>query len=122
MSVSAIPRRFLPHSATLFTESAPDVWGNCTETATELTNVRIDRRESMTVTGGKRERKSGAVMFFDCRNSSPAGVNFSLAASDITRQSVSFEGYRYVIEKVDYLYAADTLHHLEITLGELMEE
>jgi hypothetical protein len=61
-------------------------------------------------------------MFYDCRNSLPAGVNFALSGDGIKRQSVSFEGRRYVIEKVDWFYAADTLHHLEITLGELMQE
>jgi hypothetical protein len=122
LNVSAIPRRFLPHTATLFTESAPDVWGHCEQTETELTNVRIDRKESVGVTGGRRVNKSGAVMFYDSRNSTPTGVNFSLSGGGIRRQSIGFEGRRYAIEKVEYLYAADTLHHLEITLGELMEE
>jgi hypothetical protein len=122
MSAAAIPRRFLPHSAILFTETAPDVWGNCLETETPLSHVRIDRRESVDISGGRRVKKSGATMFYDCHNSTPAGVNFSLCGNGIKRQSVSFEGARFAIEKVEYLYAEDTLHHLEITLGEYMED
>jgi hypothetical protein len=55
-------------------------------------------------------------MFYDCQNSTPANVNFTLSGGNIKRLSVQAFEREYVIKKVDYLYAEDSLHHLEITL------
>jgi hypothetical protein len=86
-----------------------------------LSNVRIDRTEKTTVKNGVNITESGALMFFDAHNSSPAGVNFSLSG-DIKRQYINYGGKDYRIKQVEYLYDTETLHHLEITLGALTEE
>jgi hypothetical protein len=104
MRAAAIPKRFLPHSCTLVTETDNAHWGSTTVAETELNHVRIDLSEN------------SALMFYDCQNSSPANVNFTLSGGNIKRLSVMAFEKEYVIKKVDYLYAEDALHHLEITL------
>jgi hypothetical protein len=120
--VLAIPKRFLPHSCTLVTESNPDIWGKCTQSSVELKNVRIDLSESVEIKDGVQLPTSGALLFYDAVNSSPTGVNFALSGHDIRRQYIDFGGREYKIEKIDYLYAADSLHHLEITLSSFTED
>jgi hypothetical protein len=106
----AIPLRFLPHSCTLITEHTPDIWGKCIREETALSNVRFDL--------SLRDGNTGAIMFFDIENSTPSDVNFSLSGNNIKRQFIEFDGNEYKIIQIDYLYAGDFLHHLELTLGE----
>jgi hypothetical protein len=108
--IPAIPLRFLPHSFTLVTETDSGAWGSTSINETLVENVRIDFSE-------KRDGKSSALIFYDCVNSVPAGVNFTLSGGGIKRLSVRIDDREFFIEKVDYLYAENTLHHLEITLG-----
>ncbi|MDR0943067.1 MAG: minor capsid protein [Ruminococcus sp.] len=104
MRAAAIPKRFLPHSCTLLTETDSAHWGSTAIAETELNHVRIDRSDKT------------ALMFYDCQNSTPLNVNFTVSGGNIKRLSVRAFDREYVIKKVDYLYAEDALHHLEITL------
>jgi hypothetical protein len=103
-----IPLRFLPHSCTLITEHNPDLYGNVTREETLLTDVRIELAD-----GAVKDR---GTIFFDVQNSKPAGVNFSLSGGNFRRQYIEFSDQLFAIKEIEYLYAEDTLHHLEITL------
>jgi hypothetical protein len=104
MRAAAIPKRFLPHSCTLITETDNAHWGSTSVIETELNHVRIDHTNKT------------ALMFYDCQNSTPQNVNFTHSGANIKRLCVIAFDREYVIKKVDYLYAEDSLHHLEITL------
>ncbi|MDR0987649.1 MAG: minor capsid protein [Ruminococcus sp.] len=106
----AIPLRFLPHSFTLIIETDGGAWGATSTEEIAVEHVRIDFRDV-------RDGKSSALIFYDCVNSTPAGVNFTLSGNNIKRLAVRLDDREFFIEKVDYLYAEDSLHHLEITLG-----
>ncbi|MDR0903129.1 MAG: minor capsid protein [Ruminococcus sp.] len=108
--IPAIPLRFLPHSFTLVTETDTGIWGATSVSETTVSNVRIDFHD---VSDGK----SSALIFYDCVNSTPQNVNFTLSGGNIKRLAVRIDDREFFIEKVEYLYAEDTLHHLEITLG-----
>jgi hypothetical protein len=102
MRANPIPKRFLPHSCTLVVETDSANWGSTTAEEIEIENVRIDASEKK------------AIIFYDCVNSTPAGVNFTLSGANIKRLTVQAGGREYVIKNVDYLYAENSLHHLEI--------
>ncbi|MDR0975213.1 MAG: minor capsid protein [Ruminococcus sp.] len=102
----AIPKRFLPHSFTLIIETDSGAWGSTSVDEIEVSNVRIDLEDN-----------GPSTIFFDAKNSTPHDINFSLTGGGRKRLSVRIEDTVYLIEKIDYLYAEDILHHLEITLG-----
>jgi hypothetical protein len=102
MRAAAIPKRFLPHSCTLVTETDNAHWGSTVTVETELNHVRIDLSEN------------NALLFYDCLNSTPANVNFTLSGGNIKRLRVIAFEKEYVIKKVDYLYAEDSLLRLSI--------
>jgi hypothetical protein len=108
MRAAPIPKRFLPHSCTLLVETDSGAWGSTSAEEIDLQFVRIDKSQS--------EGKGSALMFYDCVNSTPCGVNFTLTGNNIKRVCVRIDDDEYVIKKVDYLYAEDSLHHLEIIL------
>ncbi len=53
---------------------------------------------------------AAAVLFYDCRNSRPAGIDFSLI------NKIELEGEKYNIVGIQRHYDEKKLHHVEVEL------
>ena len=118
-----IPKLLLIHSAELITEFAPDKWGKASEQDTvKLEHVRIEPSAKHVINGSGEVVQLAAVLFFDCRNSSPADVIFALKDDTVngrtaTIQKVSFEGRFFTVQTIEPLYAdKNRIHHYEVGL------
>ncbi|MCM1024643.1 MAG: minor capsid protein [Prevotella sp.] len=121
--IPQIPKRLLIHSAELITEFAPDKWGKAQKSETAvLERVRIDPSAKHIIGGNGETVQLSAVLFFDCRNSSPAGVTFALKDDTVNgkvviKQKVNFDGRVFTVQTVEPLYAnKKRIHHYEIGL------
>lgn len=121
--IPPIPKRLLIHSGSLITEFAPDKWGKATERETvKLERVRIEPSAKHVINGNGETVQLSAVLFFDCRNSSPADVKFALKDDTVngrtaTLQKVSFGGRLYTVQTIEPLYAdKNSIHHYEVGL------
>lgn len=121
--IKPIPKRGLIHSAELITEFFPDKWGKATErNSVELEHVRIDPSAKYVIDGNGETVQLAAVLFFDCRNSSPTDVMFALKddtvnGRTVALQKVSFGGRLFTIQTVEKLYAdTNRIHHYEVGL------
>lgn len=107
----AIPKRVLIHSATL-KKPVKDPWGGVTSSAdTALKNVRFEPLTARDADLTEGLEKVSAKLFFDCRNSSPAGTVFD------TGDKVVFNSVEHNVEKVTSYYDDRRLHHYEIYLN-----
>ena len=121
--IPPIPKKLLIHSAELITEFTPDKWGKASERDTfKLEHVRIEPSAKHVINGNGETVQLAAVLFFDCRNSTPHDVVFALK-DDITNsrtvvlQKVSFEGRLYTVQTIEALYAdRNRIHHYEVGL------
>lgn len=105
-----IPKKLLIHSATLKNVTFDD-WQNETfTTAAELTSIRIEPSSKLVTDKQNRQITLAAIMFYDCRNSSPEAVEFHHG------QRVEFNGTLYRIELIEALYDGEKLHHYELGL------
>ncbi|MDE6745592.1 MAG: minor capsid protein [Oscillospiraceae bacterium] len=121
--IPPIPKRLLIHSAELITEFTPDKWGRASEWNTiKLEHVRIEPSAKHVINGSGETVQLAAVLFFDCRNSSPADVAFALKDDTVNGrivalQKVSFGGRLFTVQTVEPLYAdKNRIHHYEVGL------
>lgn len=105
-----IPKNLLTHSATYKHTPVSDAWGHTTYTETALKQVRIEPSSALKLSKDNRELQLKSVLFYDCRNSSPVGVEFAEG------NKITFEGTDYNIASVDLLYDGARLHHVEAGL------
>ncbi|MCX4257646.1 MAG: putative minor capsid protein [Oscillospiraceae bacterium] len=121
--IPPIPKQLLIHSAELITEFTPDKWGKASEQDTvKLEHVRIEPSAKHVINGNGETVQLAAVLFFDCRNSSPADAQFALKddtvnGKRVVLQKVSFGGRLYSVQTVEALYAdKNRVHHYEVGL------
>lgn len=121
--IPPIPKRLLIHSAELTTEFSADKWGKAQESETvKLEHVRIEPSAKHIIDGNGDTVQLAAVLFFDCRNSSPEGVRFALKddtvnGRTVVLQKVSFRGQLFTVQTVEPLYAdKNRVHHYEVGL------
>lgn len=130
--IPPIPKSLLIHSAELITEFYPDKWGTATERDTVILehiriessakHARIEPYTKQVIDRNGETIQLSAVLFFDCRNSSPADVTFALKDDTVNGrtavlQKVSFGGRLYTVQTVKPLYAdKNRIHHYEIGL------
>lgn len=121
--IPPIPKKLLIHSAELITEFSPDKWGKATEReAAKLEHVRIDPSEKNVIGENGETLRLSAVLFFDCRNSSPQNIKFALkddvvGGKTVVAQKVSFGGRLFTVHTVKPLYAdKNRIHHYEVEL------
>ncbi|MFA5424229.1 MAG: putative minor capsid protein [Phycisphaerae bacterium] len=76
----SIPKRLLPHSATHnYGAKVKDDWGNLTHASSRaLTHVLFEPTSKLIKSKDNREIQLSALMYFDCRNSSPEGATFAI--------------------------------------------
>lgn len=127
--IRPIPKKLLIHSAELITEFSPDKWGKPRESErVQLKNVRIEPSAKHIIGGSDRYVhvskgeivQLAAVLFFDCRNSSPGDVAFALKddlvnEKSVLIQKVCFGTRQFTVQTVEALYA-NGIHHYEIGL------
>lgn len=121
--IPPIPKRLLIHSAELITEFYADKWGTPQKSETvQLEHVRIEPSAKYVIGGNGETVQLAAVLFFDCRNSSPADVSFALKddtvnGGTVVLQKVSFGGRLFTVQTVETLYAdKNRVHHYEVGL------
>ena len=122
-----IPKNLLIHSVTLSKTAEEDRWGNRMEQMeTILTHVRMEPSKKMVRDKNNADKSapmsrspppfafrysicaqtafliqfciSGGIFFYDCTNSRPKGVNFSVD------DGIIFNGQRHKIQDVEPLY------------------
>ena len=112
-----IPRRLLIHSCELITELPKDKWGNVSAESVVLSCVRIEPCAKVVKGADGVDVQLSAVLFFDMRTSYPRLTFFKLPGDGgCERQTVIFEGRRYVVGSIERLYDTKGVHHLEIGL------
>lgn len=121
--IPPIPKKLLIHSAELITEFSADKWGTPQKSETvQLEHVRIEPSAKYVIGGNGETVQLAAVLFFDCRNSSPADVSFALKddtvnGGTVVLQKVSFGGRLFTVQTVETLYAdKNRVHHYEVGL------
>lgn len=103
-----IPRRLLIHSAALapYVSPGPPVsYG----TSLTLTHIRMEpvKQNAMTSLGDMKADRF--VLFFDCKNSGPAGQTFAM------KDKITFGSQILSVRKVTPCYGKDaTVHHYEV--------
>lgn len=106
----AIPKNLLIHSAVL-QSSAENKWqSEIRETIAELKKIRIEPSSKLVTSKDNRQITLSAVLFFDLRNSRPAGISFKHG------QKILFNGNTYTIETIEELFDNRKLHHYELGL------
>lgn len=127
--IRPIPKKLLIHSAELVTEFSPDKWGKPLESErVKLEHVRIEPSAKHVIGGSERYVhvskgevvRLAAVLFFDCKNSSPNDVVFALKddlinEKSVVIQKVCFGRRQFTVQTIEALYA-DGIHHYEIGL------
>ncbi len=106
-----IPKKLLIHTVTHAKAVKADRWG--TKDLAEKQDLRYVRMEpSRQIVRDKSgaEIQLAATLFYDCTNSSPAGVQF--AVDDI----IIFNGQKHQVKTVEPLYDERKLHHYEMGL------
>ncbi|HNW87651.1 MAG TPA: putative minor capsid protein [Candidatus Limiplasma sp.] len=101
----------LIHSATLQTASKDRDQNRTYTTVAALTRVRAEPTSKQVLTPAGAQKQLTALLFFDVRNSRPAGTTF------VVGQYVLWNGAEYRIETVDTLYDKRKLHHYEVGLS-----
>ena len=106
-----IPKKLLIHTAAVIEKGEPDMWDKCEDVnRTELTFVRVQPSSSLRISKDNEQVQLAAVLFYDCRNSRPAGYDFSHA------DKVEYDGQQYNVMNVKRLSDEKGLHHLEVEL------
>ena len=112
-----IPRRLLIHSCELVTELPKDKWGNVSTDSKTLSCVRIEPCAKVVKGADGVDVQLSAVLFFDMHTSYPRSADFKMPGDGgCERQTVIFEGRRYVVGSIERLYDTKGVHHLEIGL------
>ena len=112
-----IPRRLLIHSCELVTEFSKDKWGNVSTVSETISCVRIEPCAKVVKGADGVDVQLSAVLFFDTHTSCPRSAVFKMPGDGgCERQTVIFEGRRYVVGSIERLYDTKGVHHLEIGL------
>lgn len=107
--MKSIPQRLLIHSATLRKRVNVDRWGDGElDGGILLKKIRIEPSSQIIRDKNNAEIQLAATLFWDCRNSRPAGMVISI--DDI----VDFCGEKYQVKGIERLYDERRLHHYEI--------
>ncbi len=106
-----IPKKLLIHTASQSRRTDIDRWG-AAEIAqiAELQFVRLEPSKQVTRDKNNAEIQLAATLFFDCKNSKPADIEFKV--DDL----ILFNGEKYQIKVIEPLYDEHRLHHYELGL------
>lgn len=106
-----IPKNLLIHSAFAIELGERERWEEPTEKKrTKLSRLRIEPSSTLRISKSNQQVQLAAVLFYDCRNSSPKDFDFS----DVDK--IEFEGEQYNIVSIQKQYDDKKLHHLEVEL------
>ena len=105
-----IPKYLLIHTITLGKAAQTGAWGNKTRTTITIYNVRLEPLARRTWSLTEALQECSARLFYDCVNSTPAGITFE------TGDEVTFNSRIFIVESVQELYDDNRLHHLEVLL------
>jgi len=107
-----IPRRLLPHTATLYKRTGVDQYGKPTyASGVILQYVRFEPTKQTALTALGEQKNDRMVMFFDCVNSLPTTATFDQL------DRVVFGAYDLVVRTRDDLFGDDAAaHHYEVSL------
>ena len=111
-----IPKYLLIHRAKLYEGNNGSFFGAEQAEPTELSFIRIEHSSRINRDGvkGFNDKSSGdALLFYDCGNSLPSGVEFCIG------QRVVFSGKSFSVSGVSVLYGGNSPHHIEVTLEEV---
>ncbi len=107
----SIPKCLLIHEAVHAESTDSDRWGSETLVKRQkMDNIRIEPTEKVIRDKNNAEVQLAAILFYDCRNSRPKGMEFK--ADDIIL--VNKEMYKGQV--CEPLYDAKKLHHWELGL------
>lgn len=109
-----IPKSLLPQSAThKYGQPTDDGWGNkALPSSRTLSHVRFEPSTKLVVNKENQQVQLSALMFFDCRNSAPAGISFAIGD-----QISKTDGAAYtIVGGVDPIWDERRPHHLELEL------
>lgn len=113
----AIPKYLLIHRAELYNVIKNGVFGEKTYSeAVALENVRIDCTSGINRDGIKGFNDKGAgqaVLIYDHRNSSPAGVEFEIG------QKVVFRNKTFTVSETAVYWGKNAPHHTEVIMEEV---
>lgn len=88
-----------------------DCWGKETQdTGINLKRVRLEPSSKIVRDKNGAEIQLAAVLFYDCRNSSPSDIVF--LEDDI----ILFNGMKHKVKTIEPLYDEMKLHHYEMGL------
>ena len=110
MRMKPIPRRFLPHSVLLKTPGTPDTWQQPIYAQRNLQYVRIEPSDKIIASSDNTQRQLVCTLFFDCRNSTPRGTEFSVG------QKIVWNEREMTVMTAERFYDGQTLHHWEVGL------
>lgn len=113
-----IPKELLCHTCVLEKYPVEGCFGSG-ETASSsvtLSNVRCSVYKTLSVSEKSGCTVGNGVLYFDCTESLPADVSF---IEDGCRSVILFNGERFAVTSVKYIYGFGQLHHLEVALGEV---
>lgn len=109
--MKAIPKSLLIHSGVLQKSVLEDRWGKTEEISMlQLKDIRVEPSTKIIRDKNNAEIQLSATLFYDCKNSKPRGVIFSL--DDL----IIFNGEKHKIKAVEPLYDKRKLHHYEVGL------
>lgn len=107
----AIPKQLLVHTAVLYRIQTEDAWGHEElDDGTELRYVRMKYSGKVVRDKNNAEIQLAAVLFYDCRNSSPKNVEFQV--DDI----IVFNGEQFRVQTVELFTDEKHTHHYEMGL------
>lgn len=109
-----IPKSLLIHTVMLHKKVNEDAWGKGKlDAGAELSHVRMEPSSQIVRDKNNAELRLSAVLFFDCMNSEPRGMEFTSCNID---DIVIFNGEKHMIKAVEPLYDERRLHHYELGL------
>lgn len=112
--VYPIPRKLLPHKATLRRKEGGDAWHEPEIIETPLTFVRFDGGSTMTYHLNGQDVNCAMTMFFDCVNSAPKDIEFQFG------DEIEWDGNLYTVKAIDKKPTDSNnipFHHYEIGLA-----
>ena len=110
MKIMAIPRALLPHTAVLKPPPGYGAFAEIPSDGTVLRFVRVEPRRKIRLSDNDNAASVSAVMYYDCENSLPPGLEFN--AGDIIRTG----GSDLVVSEARAVTGADCTHHYRLEL------
>lgn len=111
VAIRPIPKTLLIHTVTHAKTAEEDRWGKETlKEEKKLRFVRLEPSGKVVRDKNNAEIQLSATLFYDCKNSKPAGMK--IAVDDI----IIFNEQKYKVQVVEPLYDGSKLHHYELGL------